>query len=163
MRLDPQIVQHQIANLAISYPDMVEDDWSLALASETDLDEMLTKLVRMIDDARALSEGTEGRLKELKERQDRFDRRIEAYRALILKLMTAANVRKLEMPEATLSIRPAQLRVIGEPDAEALPDDLVKIERRPDKAAIKNELLAGYPVPGCHLSNGGETLTIRVK
>lgn len=165
MRLDVGIVRHQIDNLIAAYPQFADDgdDWSLALASETELDEILTRLLRMIDDARALAEGTDARLQELQARRDRFEQRVEAYRSLILKLMISAGVSKRELPEATVSLKVLPIKVIGSPDPKSLPDDLVVIERRPNRAAIKRALEDGKPVDGCSLSNGGQTISIRVK
>lgn len=163
--LDPAIIKKQIDNLGIAYPELRDDDddWVIALGSETDLDELLTVLVRRIEDARALVDGTDGRMKELQERQARFNRRIEGHRALILKLLQAANIQKRELPEATVSLRVIPPKVVGEVDAKTLPDELVIIERKPDKAAIKRALQEGRQVNGCQLSNGGEGVTIRIK
>lgn len=163
--LDPTIIRHQIDNLSIAYPDLAtdEEDWSLALASETDLDDLLVMLVRRIDDTKALLEGTDGRLKELQSRKERFGRRIEAYRTLILKLMSAADVKTRELAEATLSVCNVAPKVVGEPDPLTLPDDLVVVQRKPDRTAIKEALQAGREVTGCQLSNGDVSLTVRVK
>ena len=165
MRLDPNIIKHQIDNLIVAYPELADDtdDWSLALASETELDEMLTKLVRMIDDARALCDGTKGRMDELQARCDRFGLRIEAYRSLILKLMSTAEIHKRELPEATLSLKALPSKVVGEIVADKLPDTLVHIERKPNRAAIKRALESGTAIDGLSLSNGGQTISIRVK
>lgn len=165
MRLDPQIVRQQIANLAIAYPDLAtnDEDWSLALSSETELDEILTQVVRMIENSKAFVEGTDLRMEELATRQMRFKRRIEAYRSLLMKLMEAAGVPKRELAEATISLRAVAPKVVGDADADFLPDDLVVIERRPNKAAIKAALEAGQVVKGYELSNGGQTISIRVK
>lgn len=163
MRLDPAIVAHQIANLKTSYPDLVDDeDWSLALSSETELDEMLTKLVRMIEDSKALIEGTGARMDDLKARQDRFKRRIEAYRSLIFKLMQAADLPKRELPEATLSIRPGTPKVIIT-DEHIIPPALCETKIEPSKTKIKEALEKGEIVPGASLSNGEAVLSVRVK
>ena len=164
MLLSPDTVKHQIDNLLVAYPDLAgdEDDWSLALASETELDDMLTKLIRMIDDARALSDGTEGRIKELQARRDRFDRRVEAYRSLILKLMTAAGLPKRELPEATISVRAAIPKVLIT-DETALPDILCTFIRKPNLTKIKALMADGTVCAGATMTNGGETLAIRIR
>jgi len=163
MRLDPQVVRSQIANLLAAYPDLMadEEDLSLALASETDLDEFLTKLVHTIDDAKALVEGTAARMEELAERQSRFKHRIEAYRSLIFNLMDAAQISKRELPEATLSIRAGQRRVIITDEA-ALPDEVCTFVRKPDMALIK-KILDDRLLEGASLSNAVPNLSIRVK
>ena len=70
-------------------------------------------------------------------------------------------MRKLEFPEATLSIgRGAQKVVIFE--EAAIPDEFW-IEQKPrlDKVGIKDALKAGTNVVGATLDNGAARLTIR--
>lgn len=162
-RLDPTIIRQQIGNLLVSYPELADDEVLRAnsIEGETDAFEFLTKVVRGIDDARALYDGVNLRLEELEARRDRFDERIKAYRSLAYKIMQAGNLTKAELPDATLSMRAGTIKVVGEPDPKDLPDSLVKIERKPDKTAIKRALENGETVPGCHLSNGEPTLSIR--
>jgi hypothetical protein len=164
MRLDPQIIKHQIDNLVAAYPELAEEneDWSLVLASETELDEFLTKLIRMIDDAKALVEGTKGRQEELQERCNRFGRRIDAYRSLVLKVMEAANIQKRELPEATIFVRNGTPKVMIT-DETILPSSCVKTTTSPDRTAIKTKLVAGETISGSTLSNAEPVLTIRVK
>jgi hypothetical protein len=163
MRLDPHIIKLQINALKASHPELMEDDeaWALTLESETDLDEVLTSIVRRIEDTKALVIGTKDRFDELKARKDRFENRVEALRGLAFKLMEAANVAKLELPEATLSLRNVAPAVVII-DEEKLPDIACKFERKPDKAKIK-ELLSTGVVAGAAMSNGGKTVSIRVK
>lgn len=68
----------------------------------------------------------------------------------------------MTLTEATLSTRfipPAP--VVADPSA--LPDDCVRIERKPDMAAIKAAIDAKRDVPGVVMSNGKTSLTIRTK
>jgi hypothetical protein len=164
MNLDPAIIRQQIENLKIAYPALLEDDeaWLSALESETNMPELLTKVVRKIEDDRALSSGTGERLAELVERKARFEHRIKAGRELVFKLMSAAELAKLELPECTLSLRAGQPQLIGEADPQSLPDSFVRISRVVDRSAIKETLKAGGTVPGFELSNSPPSLTIRV-
>lgn len=164
MRLDPAIVRNQISNLLAVYPDLAsdEEDLSLALASETGLDEFLTKLVRMIDDSKALISGTDARMAELEYRQERFKRRIEAYRSLIFKLMETANIKKRELPDATLSVRNGTPRVVIT-DENAIPEPLCRVIRKPDLVKVKEFLASGSICPGAEMSNAEPSLSIRVK
>lgn len=165
MRLDPHLIRLQVANLVKEYPELIEDEesWLLAIESETDLDAILTRIVRQIEDAKALQDGTAERLSELQERKLRFARRIESLRSLAFKMMDAAGLPSKELPEATLSIRKGQPKLI-EGDVNELPDELCKISREPDRAKIKDALKAGRTVPGFFtLSNSPPSLTIRIK
>jgi hypothetical protein len=163
MRLDPLAVRLQINALKVSYPDLMDDDeaWAVTLESETDLDQMLTSIVRRIEDTKALVIGTKDRFEELKARKDRFENRVEALRGLAFKLMEAANIHKLELPEATFTLRSVPPAVVIV-DEGLLPDIACKFERKPDKAKIKDLLYSGI-VAGAAMSNGGRTISIRVK
>lgn len=165
MQLNPLVVQQQINNLRVAFPELAEDEenWLLSLESETGLDEILTSIVRQIEDAKALSDGTLERLEELKARKDRFARRVDSLRSLAFKLMEAANIAKRELPEATLSLRAGQPKLVGDADPATLPDELVRVTREANKAAIKDHIKAGGSVPGYELSNSEPSLTIRIK
>lgn len=163
MLLNPQVVRQQIENLKVLHIDLFEDEeaWLLTLESETDMDALLTSIVRRIEDSKAMVIGTKDRAEELAARRKRFEDRIESLRNLAFKIMEAADVAKLELPEVTLSIRNVAPSVVIT-DEENLPDIACKFERKPDKAKIK-ELLATGLVAGAVMTNGGKTLSIRIK
>lgn len=163
MMLNPQVVRQQIENLKVLHIDLFEDEeaWLLALESETDMDTLLTSIVRRIEDSKALVLGTKDRAEELAARRKRFEGRIESLRNLAFKIMEAADVAKIELPEVTLSVRNVAPSVIIT-DEDNLPDIACKFERKPDKAKIK-ELLATGLVAGAAMTNGGKTLSIRIK
>ena len=163
MNINPQIVRQQIDNLKVLHIDLFEDEeaWLLALESETDMDALLTSIVRRIEDSKALVLGTKDRAEELAARRKRFEDRIESLRNLAFKIMEAADVAKIELPEVTLSVRNVAPSVIIT-DEDNLPDIACKFERKPDKAKIK-ELLATGLVAGAAMTNGGKTLSIRIK
>ena len=161
--LNPQIIRRQIEALKVLHVDLFEDEeaWLLSLESETDMNALLTQIVRRIEDSKALVLGTEDRLEELAARRKRFKDRIESLRDLAQKIMEAADLAKIELPEVTLSIRNVAPSVVIT-DEENLPDIACKFERKPDKAKIK-ELLATGLVAGTAMTNGGKTLSIRIK
>ncbi len=163
--INPMVVRQSIENLKIAYPSLLEDDetWQSALESQTNIKELLTFVVRRIEDDRALSSGTGERLGELVARKARFEHRIKAYRELAFKLMQAAELAKLEMPECTISLSAGQPQLIGDADPEELPDELCKITRTLNRTAIKETLKTGGTVPGFQLSNAQPSLTIRNK
>lgn len=165
MRLDPTIIRQQIENLKLSHPELAGDDeaWQMSIESETDLYELLINIVRQIDDAKALVVGTKDRFEELKARKERFEHRIEALRDLAFKVMHTAEVAKVELPEATLSLRAGTQQLVGDADPASLPDVLCKISRSLDRAAIKDALKAGQTIPGFELSNSPPSLSIRIK
>lgn len=165
MLLNPQLVRQQVENLKVMHPELLDDDeaWLSSLESETNFEELLTQVVRRIEDTKALAEGTAGRLDELKARKDRLLHRMESLRDLLFKMMESAELTKLELAEATISIRKGQPQLIGDADAEALLPQFRRVSVTPDKAAIKDALKAGQTVPGFQLSNAQPTISIRIK
>ena len=165
MQLDPNAIRLQVENLKLIHPELLEDDeaWLATLESETDFNEILTTIVRRIEDTRALISGTGERLQELVARKTRFEHRVETLRNLTFKIMQAADLAKCELPEATLSLRASTQQLIGDNDAEALLPQFRRVVVTPDKAAIKEALKAGQTVPGFSLSNSPPSLTIRIK
>ena len=163
--LDPRAIRLQVENLKLIHGALLDDEeaWIASLESETNVSELLTTIVRRIEDTKALVIGTKDRFEELKERKDRFERRVDALRELAFKVMETAEVAKLELPEATLSLRAGTQQLVGEADPAELPDELCKISRSPDRTAIKDALKTGKMVPGFSLSNSTPSLTIRIK
>jgi hypothetical protein len=158
-------LRSQIEALLREYPDLADDDILRAdmLEGETDLGEVVTSIHRMIEDAKALRDGTQGRIDDLTSRKARFGKRIDFGRDLILKILEAAQIAKLELPEVTASLKNNPKALLGDPDPLALPDDLVKISRTADRKKIREALERGDDVPGCVLSNAPPSLTLRVK
>ena len=165
MRLDPRIVQQQVENLKLLFPEIAEDEdaWSLTIESETDFTAVMEKIANVMREAAAMAGGISGRIAELETRQERFTRREAAMRALAFKIMQHANQSKCELPEVTMSIRRVPPSVVITDEA-ALPDIACKFVRKPDKTKIK-ELLATDPyiVAGASMNNGSETLSVRTK
>ncbi len=161
---DPLVVRMQIEKLLHDYPELAEDDAAieLALESETDAVEFLRSLERARRQAVAMAKANELIIDELKERIGRFNRRDEALRRLMFQILQAANLRKLELPEATLSIRNGVPKVIVTDEA-AVPETFIRIKRELDISGIKGALKDGIPVPGATLSNADEILAIRTK
>src|SRR5215471_9400265 len=93
-----------IESLIRQYPEITEDEILRAdmLDGETNLPEIITSLIRLGEDARTMRNATQERLDDLKKRGERFGRRIEFTRALIFKILEAANLKKVELPEGTV-------------------------------------------------------------
>jgi len=165
-RLDPSFVRAQIELLRHTHPDIWDegDETLLAdmLEAETGLHDFLTVVIARMLDTDAKIDGIGNLMAALKSRCDRFEQRSDAMRGLMFRLMSWAEVRKVELPAATLSIRAGQPRVIITDEAR-LPEQFVRIKREPDKHLIASHLKAGEPVPGAELSNSEETLAVRVK
>lgn len=110
------------------------------LVGETDIDHIVTRIHEQLARDAEMLVGIAERKAAIGERQERIKRRVEAGKNLIGKVMRAGHLTKLELPEVTYSIRPGKpgLKVV---DDAAVPDELQRIKREPDKAAI-NEAYA---------------------
>ena len=155
----------EIEYLLAQYPELKDDEDLRAdmLEGETELFTILTALHRYREDSKALIEGSQARLEELAARKKRLGTRMDFLRQLMQSLLASSELRKVELPEVTLSITNRPQALIGPDDADGLPDELVRIRREPDRPKIKEALQAGRDVPGFVLNNAPPGLTVRVK
>lgn len=162
--IDVQAVRREIDALLLRYPELADDIWLLSdsLEGQTQLFEILTRLVREERDADSFGAAIRAQEKVLAERRGRFERRQQLNRDFILALLQSAGLPKLTLPEATLSVSTLAPKPVVDDEAQ-LPDRLCRIRRAPDMLAIRTELQAGAHIPGAHLSNGSTALVIRVK
>lgn len=158
-------VKQDIHNLLLQHPDLTEDEDLRAdtLEGATDIKEALALLLTRIEENTILLDGLEVRMSLLDFRKARFQRRVMAYRDVILQIMQISDLKKIELPTATLSQRKGNQRLLGEVDVGSLPDELVRIRREPNKTAIVEALQNGREIPGYALSNAEPALTIRIK
>ena len=66
--------------------------------------------------------------------------------------MNTAELKRAELPEATLSVRSGQPKVLIINEQE-IPDEYMRIKKEPDKTRIKAALSGNQNVPGAALSN----------
>jgi hypothetical protein len=157
-------VKQAITELIGSYPELATDEELLLdiLEGETDLELLASRIVFERQDAEAMIVGIKSHEADLSARRDRYEAKSEAMKSLLHDLMDAAGVGKLTLPEATVSITaPRQIVVID--DLDAVPSQLSKTVKRPDKKAIGEALAAGEDVPGARLVTSLPGLTVRTK
>lgn len=162
-RLNPQFVMAQVHSLLARYPELATDEELRldSLEGQTDALELLKYLVRKKAEADAYDTGIGLYIKELSARRSRMNRRSEAAKELMFKILEAADLKKVELPEATLFIRAGTPKVIIT-DETALPDEFVKTERTPIKTEISKALKDGKEVAGASLSNTEPVLAIHM-
>lgn len=161
---DAGIVRNQIEALKALYPEMAEDADLLAdmIEGETDLERVLDKVLTFTLDARAKAAATKSRKDEMGERQNRFERREQSGRTILLQLMEASGQSKIVLPEATLSITAARTSV-NVTNVDDLPQGFFKTERKPLSSEIKKSLEKGERIPGAELVMGDCGLMVRTK
>lgn len=164
MRLDIKSAQDQITALLLAHPELEEDEVLRAdsIEGETTAFEFLSQLVRKIGSTKTLAAGTADYIDELQERKARLERREYALRSLISKVMNTADLRRAELPEATISIGAGRPKVVIINEKE-IPGEFLRVKTEPDKTRIGAALSAHEHVPGCALSNAEPVLRILVK
>lgn len=116
------------------------------LLGESDIDRIVLRIHEQRARDLEMLVGIAERKAAITERQERIERRAEAGKALIGKVLRAARLPKLELPEVTYSVRDGKsgLKVV---DPEAVPDDMQRIKREPDKAKINEHYAEASSLP----------------
>ena len=138
-----------------------------ALDSETDVFDVLRRVLRAVDENKAFSKAVSERIKNLQDRKARFERRQEAARGLALAMILALDLPggKFTDPEmsATCGMTKDKLAV---PDPAAVPDEYVEIvtTRVPLMDKIAEHVAAADEKPNWVQSVPGQpTITVRVR
>lgn len=147
-----------------AYPEIAEDESLRAdvLDAETDFNRLVGRLTSRLLDAMEIAAGAKARKQEVAERQSRFERQAEGFRGLLKSLLQFADMQKVVLPEATVSITKPRV-VVEITDLDAIPQGFAKFEKRADKAAIKAALEAGEQIPGAALGLSDDGLMVRTK
>lgn len=161
-QLKAQIEAMVAAQIVLAMQEEGEEAIALAIREGSTFEEAIAEIANYQAESVAMAEAIAGRIRDMVERKNRFIKREEKAREVIAGLLLLAGVRKIELPECTLSLghKPQSVQIV---DEAKLPDAFIRIKREPDKAAIKEALKNGEPVEGAQLSNGGESLIIRRK
>lgn len=134
------------------------------LEGETELNEVVSALLSGNEDDEGMIAQVKEQIDVRKERIARFERRIETRKNAIVSLMDTAQLTKLPLPEATVSLR----TLSGRPkviDLDALPSAFVteEVVRKPNNEAIAEAFGRGETIPGVVRTNGAASLTVRRK
>lgn len=141
------------------------DDETLrdTLEGLSSLPEALSAVIRTYLDDLSLAAALGQRISDMQERLGRFEARAEKKRALVTQVMERADLKKLQEPDFTVSLRavPAGLVVS---DETAIPADYWKPQPpKLDKKGVLASLNMGQAVPGVALGNGGTTISVRTR
>ena len=138
-----------------------------AMDSETDVFDLLRRVLRAADENKRLSKMTTERLKDLQDRKHRFESREEAARGLAYSMIVALDLPggKFIDPEVSASCGVTKDKVTV-PDPSAAPDEYVEIvtSRVPLMDKIKAYVDAADEMPNwVQIVPGAPTITVRVK
>lgn len=153
------------AALLANVRDVIGDDDEMALTvveGETSLVEVISQATERLNDLDAYTTALAAQIKALTDRKGRFEAQHDRIKAAICVAMQQAELRKLELPHATLSIKAVAAKA-DITDESLIPSKFWKpSDPKLDRKAVLDALKAKEVVPGATLSNGGETLSIRV-
>lgn len=147
MSFDPRL--SELARIASELDMLCGDDDQLfadMMEGETDVHQYVQKL----HDSLALDQerlvGINARMDALTERKRRFEARLAATKAAIGKVLRVAKLPKIELPEATYSVRDGKpsLSVV---DPAAVPEPFQRLTPSPDKAKINEHYAEAESLP----------------
>jgi hypothetical protein len=144
-------------------PELDEQTLADTVEGLTDLHEILAAIVRAALADEALASGLKGRIAEMEERRDRLEERALKRRQIVKDTMVELDLKKLNAPDFTASIRPGMpaLLVI---DEAAVPSIYWEPrEPRLDRQGLLAELKQGAEITGVTLSNPEPVLSVRTK
>lgn len=164
LHLDAQFVKAQIAKLVEANPELEEDQdlRESMIDGETNAYRVIERALQQRQEAEMMAGAIGARMVEMSARQARFARKSDAMKTLIKSIMKVANLPRLSLPEASISIL-APKQSVGIEDLDELPQGYFKTVRQADKTAIKQALESGQEVPGAFLVLGSEGLRINPK
>jgi len=145
--------------------DPTLDDQTLADTVEglTDLHEILTAIVRSALVDEALATGLKGRIAEMEDRLERLKDRASKRRQIAKDVMVELDVKKLNAPDFTASIR-AGMPALMVIDEKAVPSIYWEPrEPRLNRQELIADLKQGTEVTGVTLSNPEPVLSVRTR
>lgn len=162
-----QIQTQEIARIAEVLRAMVGDDdergWADAIEGETDLHKLVNRLHEGIASDSGMVAGIKMRQGDLADRKARIESRIEAQRGAVISLLQAGRVNKVELPEATYSLRDGKARLDIVSD-DAVPEEYCTLIRKPVKAAINEAFADAAELPNWIVREPARpVLTMRAK
>lgn len=142
-----------------------DDDEQLVndmIEGSTELGEVMSWALGKIDEAASLRDAATERARQCKARAERFNTRVDRMSEIVREALEIAGLKKLELAEATLSVRtsPPAVVVIEEGRIPGAYFE-TRTETRLNKAKLRADLLAGASVDGATLENIRNTLSIR--
>lgn len=133
------------------------------IEGETNLAEACVFVLEQTNEDEILIEGLKAKIDELQVRKGRMEKSVESRRGVILMAMDKAGLQTIKSPLGTLSARPTPPKLVVQDEA-VIPSKFWKpSDPKLDRTALTEALKAGEAIPGASLSNGGVSLSIRVK
>lgn len=125
----------RIAEMLAPHCDGDEQLFHDMMQGESDIDRVASRIWEQVARDTETLVGIKERQDALSERKGRIERRVEAGKAAIGEVLRRSHLKKLELPEVTLSVRDGKnkLEIV---DKDAVPSTFQRVTYTPDKAAI---------------------------
>lgn len=138
--MNHQVQMGEIARIAEQLSILCDDDEQLfhdMLQGESDIDRIVQRIFDQMARDEEILAGIKQRQDAIAERKQRITARVAASKAAIGQFLRAGQLTKLELAEATFSVRDGKpsLRVL---DPDAVPADYQRVKAEPDKPAIND-------------------------
>ena len=155
-----RVIRDRIRNL-----DPTLDEQTLADTVEglTDLHEILQAVIRAALEDQALAAGLKGRIAEMEDRRERLEDRAHKRRQIAKEVMTDLDLKKLEAPDFTASIRPGMSSLVVLDENEIPSIYWEPRDPKLDRATLIADLKNGREVGGATLSNPEPVLSVRTR
>ena len=147
--------------IAEALPDDDPDKLEL-LNNEADYSQRMDKAIFVLKESQEFAKSIKSIIESYQIRQKQFNSKAENIKKYIGLLMDAANERSYKSAAGTISYRSVAPSVVVV-DEDKVPDNYKKTTITIDKIALKKALQEGKAIEGASLSNGGESLQIRIK
>lgn len=133
------------------------------LVGETNIDRVVSRLHEQIARDGEMLVGIKERAAALSERKGRIEARIAAYKRQIGIVLRVAQLPKLELPEATYSVRDGKPKLVIV-DPEAVPPEYQRIKSEPDKTLINEAFADSESLPNwLAVEPATDVVTVRTK
>lgn len=145
------------------FPEADDETLADTLEGLSSLPEALAAVIRAYLEDLSLAAALGQRISDMQERLGRFEARAERKRALVTQVMERAELKKLQEPDFTVSLRAVTPGVVVSDEAQ-IPADYWKPQApKLDRKGLLASLNAGQVVPGATLGNGGTTISVRTR
>lgn len=160
--LGPAVAAHKALCQRIKemFPEETQESLADTIEGATELDAAILSVLRAACEREAHAEALEQLMGEMSARQHRLRQGAQRLKRAALDAMLEVGTKKLVGPDMTASVRDGQPHVLVL-NPEMVPDQFVRLERKPVKSLIAEALKSGGHVPGTSLSNPMPTIAIR--
>jgi len=146
-----------------TFPDLDDETLADTVEGLSDLHEIIAEVIRSALVDEAMASGLKVRISDMKARLERLETRARKKKALALEAMGEAEIKKLNQPDFTASVRKGQAGVDIISEGEIPETYWIPQPRKLDRLELRAALKAGDAIPGVALKPALPTLSVRVK